>query len=64
MGLTPTLVLAALLAAATALCGWLGARPPRPLAGPRLVPWRFLMLLGFVGVLLFLAHVVALLHGE
>ena len=63
MSLTPTLILAALFAAATGLCGWLGARPPRPMAGPRLVPWRFLMLLGFVGLLLALAHLIALLRG-
>ena len=28
-----------------ALCGWMGARPINPVKGPKLVPWRFLMVL-------------------
>lgn len=27
------------------LCGWMGARPISPVKGPRLIPWRFLMIL-------------------
>lgn len=30
---------------AASLFGWLGARPINPVKGPRLVPWRFLMVL-------------------
>ncbi len=44
MTLPVTLVLALVFATLAALCGWLGARPPDPRRGPRLMPWRFLML--------------------
>lgn len=37
--------LAAALAALAAFAGWRGARPPNPHRGPRLFPWRFVMLL-------------------
>jgi hypothetical protein len=33
------------LAVVAVLAGWRGARPPDPLRGPRLVPWRLIMLL-------------------
>jgi hypothetical protein len=33
------------LAVAAVLAGWRGARPPDPSRGPRLVPWRLIMLL-------------------
>jgi hypothetical protein len=63
MGLIPTAALAGLALALTILFGWLGARPARPHAEPRLVPWRFLMLLAFMGMVLTLVHLVALLRG-
>ncbi|MFI4975959.1 MAG: hypothetical protein ACHP84_15565 [Caulobacterales bacterium] len=48
-----TLALAVISFALAALCGWLGSRPPNPLRGPRLVPYRLLMLVtGAVGLLL------------
>lgn len=59
--MTLTLAVTAVFAALTLLFGWLGARPPNPHRGPRMVPWRFLMLLGVCGVLLGLVHVVNLL---
>jgi hypothetical protein len=62
MALIPTAVLAACALALTLLFGWLGARPVNPLRGPRLVPWRFLMLLAFLAMVLALVHVVALLR--
>lgn len=62
MALLPTGVLAAGALALAVLFGWLGARPANPLRGPRLVPWRFLMLLSFLGLVLCLVHVVALLR--
>jgi drug/metabolite transporter (DMT)-like permease len=62
MTLPVTAVLAGLCLALTVLFGWLGARPPRPHRGPRLVPWRFLMLLAFTGMVALLVHVVALLR--
>jgi hypothetical protein len=64
MELTPTVALAAFALALTVLFGWLGARPARPHAPPRLVPWRFLMMLAFVGMIAALVHAVALLRGS
>ena len=54
--------LAALIVAlgATALFGWLGARPPDLHRGPRLAPYRFLMLLGAAACLLLLVHLANL----
>jgi hypothetical protein len=61
MELSPTLWLIAGFAAAAVFCGWRGARPPDPLRGPRLVPWRFLMTLAALGALVFVVHLVNLL---
>lgn len=33
------------LALGAAFAGWRGARPPNPHRGPRLIPWRFVMVL-------------------
>jgi uncharacterized membrane protein YsdA (DUF1294 family) len=63
MDFTVTLALAAGFLSLTLVFGWIGARPARPLARPRLIPWRFLMLLAFVGMLATLVHVVALWRG-
>jgi hypothetical protein len=63
MSLVPTVILAACALALTVLFGWLGARPVNPLRGPRLVPWRFLMLLAFLAMVLALVHLVALVRG-
>lgn len=35
--------LASGFAAVAAFAGWRGARPPDPFRGPRLVPWRAIM---------------------
>ena len=42
------------LVALAVLAGWRGARPPNPMKGPRLIPWRFIMLLSSTGALIFL----------
>jgi len=63
MDLITTLCLAAAAVLATALCGWLGARPAMPSRKPRLVPWRLLMALAFVMAVAMLVHVVTLLRG-
>jgi hypothetical protein len=62
MTLTVTLAGAAAALALAVLCGWLGARPPDPKRGPRLVPWRMLMLVSAAGVLALLVHAVNLLR--
>jgi hypothetical protein len=61
MGLPLTLSLLVACAGVAIFCGWRGARPPDPLRGPRLVPWRVLMLLSAGGALPLLVHLVNLL---
>ncbi len=63
MDLTVTLFLAAGFLTLTVLFGWMGARPARPLAPPRMAPWRFFMLLAFVATIAALVHLVALVRG-
>ena len=43
MDFTTTLICAGVTLAIAVVCGWRGARPPDLKAGPRLVPWRLLM---------------------
>jgi hypothetical protein len=62
MTLPVTAVLAGVLLALALLCGWRGAQASRPLAAPRLIPWRFLMLLAFTGMIAMLVHVVTLVR--
>ena len=50
----PLLAWAAAATAVAVFCGWRGARAPDFRRGPRLVPWRWLMVLsGAAAVLLF-----------
>ena len=60
MDWTWTLIALAASLAITFVCGWMGARAPDPHRGPRLVPYRFLMLLGGAGVILMLIHLASL----
>ena len=55
-----TLAIAAFAALAALLFGWLGARKPDPMRGPRLAPYRFLMLLFAAVVLMMLVHLANL----
>ena len=59
--LSVTLASAAAGAALAVVFGWLGARPPDLRRGPRMAPYRFLMLLAGAWVLLMLVHAVNLL---
>jgi len=61
LSLTFTLILAIVFGLFTALFGFLGARPMNPNRGPRMVPWRFLMLLTFTAALLLVVHLLNLL---
>lgn len=58
--LTITLSLLAAFIAAAAFCGWRGALPSNPMKGPRLIPWRPLMVLSSAGALLMLVHLANL----
>ena len=55
-----TIGLAAALAAVAGLAGWRGARPPDPKRGPRLMPWRMIMLLAAAGFVFAAGHLVSL----
>lgn len=63
MSLYLTLILLAAAFAATMLCAWRGARPPDLLRGPRMTPWRFLMVVSAALVLLLLIHLANLGMG-
>lgn len=64
MNLTTTLVLLGVALAVMVFCGWRGARPPDPFKGPRLMPWRFLMV-GAAGIaMLLLIHLATLFGAE
>ena len=63
MGLNATLGLAAGLAALAAFAGWRGARPADLKRGPRLAPWRMIMLLAAAGAIFAAGHMVGLLKG-
>ena len=56
-----TLTLGALALGLTAVFGWAGARPPDFRRGPRLIPYRFLMLLAAAATILLLVHALNLL---
>lgn len=63
MSLTITLILLAISTLSGLLCGWRGARPTDIHKGPRMMPWRFLMLLSAALTMLLLIHLIALLGG-
>ena len=61
MNMPLTLMIAAGLLGLVVFAGWRGARPPNPHRGPRLMPWRFIMLLAAACLLPVLVHVASLL---
>lgn len=61
MDLPLTLAACALFLALAILCGWRGARPINVLKGPRLVPWRPLMMICVVALMLMMVHLANLL---
>jgi hypothetical protein len=63
MDLTLTLEVAAGFLAVAVFAGWRGARPPNPHRGPRLAPWRFIMLLSAAVLIFLLGHAVHLLSA-
>lgn len=60
LSLVNSLICLAFSFLATVGAGVLGARPPSP-KGPRLMPWRFIMLLLATFCILLLVHIVTLL---
>ena len=61
MSMTVTLIVMATLTALTAFAGWRGAQPPNLIKGPRMIPWRPLMIVFATGVVVTGAHLAALL---
>lgn len=61
MSLSVTLGLCGLFLSLGVFCGWRGARPFDPRRGPRLIPYRFLMVLCGAVLLYLLAHLVNLM---
>jgi hypothetical protein len=55
MDVRTLLALGAGCAAMAAFAGWRGARPPDLMKGPRLVPWRAIMVFAAAGAILLLA---------
>ncbi|WP_242077867.1 hypothetical protein [Brevundimonas diminuta] len=64
MSLTTTLVLLGVALVVMVFCGWRGARPPDPFKGPRLMPWRFLMVGAAAIAMLLLIHLATLFGAE
>ncbi|MDQ1154505.1 hypothetical protein [Brevundimonas sp. SORGH_AS_0993] len=64
MDLIPTLILLTAALAAMVFCGWRGARPPDPFKGPRMIPWRFLMIGAAAVALLLLIHLTTLFGAD
>lgn len=48
----PLFAIALALAALAAFAGWRGARPPNPMKGPRLIPWRAIMVFSAAAAIL------------
>lgn len=63
MDLDQTLVVLGTAAVLTGLFGWMGARPWDIRKGPRMIPWRFMMMLSGIVAALMLAHVATLLKS-
>jgi hypothetical protein len=61
MDLTTTSIAAAVLLALGVFFGWRGAIGPDLTREPRLIPYRFLMVLSFGLLLVVVAHLVTLL---
>lgn len=53
-----TVILLIVSALITVFFGWMGARPYNPHKGPRMVPWRFLMMIAFTFCLLMIVHLL------
>jgi hypothetical protein len=45
------------LAALSAFAGWRGARPPNLMKGPRLIPWRAIMVFAAAGAVIVLVQI-------
>lgn len=60
MSLTLTLALLIPTVALAVFCGWRGAQPPNVVRGPRMIPYRLLMLLSATVAFALVVHLVNL----
>lgn len=60
MSLHLTLILLFIAAGIAGFCGWRGAQPPDLLRGPRMVPYRFIMVMAAAVALVMVVHLVNL----
>jgi hypothetical protein len=60
MDIAVTASIAVVCALLAVFSGWRGSRPAAPHRGPRMVPWRFLMILFAAVVLMLVVHLVNL----
>jgi hypothetical protein len=56
-----TLALASVLLAIALFSGWRGAQPSNPVKGPRMIPWRFLMVTSAALLLPMVVHLLNLM---
>ena len=59
-----TLILLAAASVIAVFSGWRGARPPDLSKGPRMIPWRFIMLVAGALAVLLLIHLASVLGGR
>ena len=64
MDLTATLSTLAAAVGLTVFAGWRGSRPPDLTRGPRMVPWRFVMVLSSAVALFMILHLMTLAGYE
>lgn len=64
MDLYLTLIILAISLAVAVVSGWRGALPPNIKKGPRMMPWRFLMLASAALCFLLLIHLATLFSGR
>lgn len=60
MDLSATLTAAVAFIGLTAFSGWRGSRPPNLIKGPRMIPWRMIMVTSAAVVLVLLVHLASL----
>lgn len=58
--MSTTLAITAAFTALAGFAGWRGARPPDLVKGPRMAPWRLIMLTAAAVVILLLVHLASL----
>jgi hypothetical protein len=61
MDIPLTLTIGAAFLCVAIFAGWRGARPPDPRRGPRMMPWRVIMVTAAAGLLPILVHLLNLM---